>query len=925
MSLEREVVTNDSRENALISMVASPWVLSYLVLLVVTQYKQRVVVAALVLRAAMTRLLTVCLEADTHLSQAPLTLLQTGDQDEEQAQEEELQGSEDGLEEDRAGERNEVEREKREGGEEKAPEEESLSESDGSEETEYIKGEMISDLDVSENEGDAYERAKGSEGKTDNLKSDGEERQSLEDGGGVVNVLECYTGASGERLVLDNSFIVDGKCYETDVTKNSVMENVKEDESKENEESPREYEHKKEWEVQRKRNVELGGRISSEVLGEFLDDDEDEDDVEHLCTADEESIFGDDMDSSFGVKDEDHSFDARSECDHEEIKIEHLHGHHGDIQKGNEKDSVSSVDKDSIKEEDSSLSDSLTDVPSEIDLNADRGKDAESLRGESEDGGEKVPKGKGSLRLKTRDEVDAAIRWIKDFPAPLPGPKCTCKVPGTPPWKPVQPSFFPAPETPKLSYTTTVLSLDKQLVTVKLRRPRSSSFNPQSVCEREREAGCGGALADRRGRVSLGEGDLSFSSEESAVARRGNSKDLKEKRRVLRSWSFWGSRSSQDDFSTPAAAPSPFSSPSPRSSPLCGSTLANLASPLRWSRVLNEKRKSAQSCIFPDACTPATPIGGGLASRVSSEPSVTPRARSGSHGDVSVTPRRPSKSLSGKRKAVRSCIFPDTVSEDYTPYMVSTPKEYEERQIVATPVCVSPNPRGMSPDSFASRCDSGYRTPEPRITRSESQLVRSEPPRIMPESRAKKGLSRPKRPQSLIIIPETQVGLQESPKRRQEMPPRRPQSLMIPPPEVLIPRRTPHASPRDAHPGLHPTRRHSISQFPRWSPGGETGREVLTPHGQSPRTCRPAHVHSASPAARSVEPVVRRATSSAERDRRRHVHSWSFSPSVSCVPFNPMISLSEGRPLQPSVIRSVRPRPLFPKDAEVFEHPASEA
>lgn len=920
---ERELTNGSRDENALISMVASPWVLSYLVLLVVTQYKQRVLVAALVLRAAMTRLLTVCLEADTHLSQAPLTLLQAGDQDEEQAQEEELQGSEDGSEEDRAGEKDEVEREKRVGGREKTLEEESLSETGGSEETEYIKGEMISDLDVSENEGDTHERAKGSGGNTDNLKSDVEERQSLEDGVAAVHVLECYTEATGEQLVKDNSFIIDGKFYETDATKNSVMENVKDDESKENEQSLHENEYKKEWEVQRKRSVELGRRISSEILGEFLDDDEDEDDVEQQCTADEESIFGDDMDSNFGIKDEDHSFDARSECEHEEIKMEHLHEYHRETQKGNEKDSVSRGDKDIIREEDSSLSDSLTEVLSEIDLNADRGKDAESHRCESEAGGE-VSGEKGSLRLKTKDEVDAAIRWIKDFPAPLPGPKCTCKVPGTPPWKPVQPSFFPAPETPKLSYTTTVLSLDKQLVTVKLRRPRSSSFNPQSVREREGEAGGGEALANRRGRVSLGEGDLNFSSE-SVVSRRGNSKDLKEKRRVLRSWSFWGSRSSQDDFSASAVAPSPFSSPSPRSSPLCGSTLATLASPLRWSRALNEKRKSAQSCIFPDTCTPLTPVGGGLASRVSSEPSVTPRARSGSHGDVSVTPRRSSKSLSGKRKAVRSCIFPDTVSEDYTPYMVSTPKEYEERQIAATPVCVSPNPRGMSPDSFASRCDSGYRTPEPRITRSESQLVRSEPPRIMPESRAKKGLSRPRRPQSLIIIPETQVGLLESPKQRQETPPRRPQSLMIPPPEVLIPRRTPHASPRGAHPGLHPTRRHSISQFPRWSPGGDTSREALTPHGQSPRTCRPAHVHSLPAAARSVEPAVRRAASSAERDRRRHVHSWSFSPSVSCVPFNPMISLSEGRPLQPSVTRSVRPRPLFPKDAEVFEHPTSEA
>lgn len=889
--------------------------------LVVTQYKySTVLVTVLVLRAAMTRLLTVCLEADAHLSQAHLTLLQAGDQDEEQAQEEEqLQGSEDALEEDRAAEKNEVEREKREGGEEKALEEESLSESDDSEETEYIQEKRISDLEASENEEDTYERGEVCEGSADNLERD--DGKILENGGDAMH--ECSTGSSDKQLAMEDSFDIGSNIFEVEVTKNSLTENDivdKCNKNKQKDESPRESLSDGEREVQRKRSVEPGGLISSVVLGEFLDDD----DEECQCAVDEESVFGDDLDSSFGVRDEDNSFDARSECEYDEIKIKQLHEHHSGTEKGDGEESVTSVDKDSVKEEDSSLCDSLTEVQSELDVNADREKDVDSAGCESADGTANVRRTREGLRLKTKDEVDAAIRWIKDFPAPLPGPKCTCKVPGTPPWKLAQPSFFPATETPKLSYTTTVLSLDKQLVTVKLRRPRSSSFNPQTVRERSGDPAGGEAHANRRGRVSLGEGELNFSSDEASVPHRGNSKDLKEKRRVLRSWSFWGSRSSQDDVSsTPAVAPSPFSSPPSRSSPLCGSsTLASLASPLRWSRAPCDRRKNAQSCIFPDAYTPPAPVSGGLASRVSSEPSVTPRTRSGSQGEVNVTPRRFSKSLSSKRKAVRSCIFPDTVSEDYTPYMVSTPNEYEE--IATKAVSLSPNPRGMSPDSFASRCDSGYRTPEPRITRSESQLVRSEPPRVMPESRAKKGLSRPRRPQSLIIIPETQVGVLEPPMRRLEVPPRRPQSLIIPPPEVLIPRRTSRASPRDAP--LRPTRRHSISQFPLWSPGGEANREMLAPHSQSPRTCRPTHVHGLSPAAaRSVEPVVRRATSSAERDRRRHVHSWSFSPSVSVVPFNPMISLSEGRPLQSGVARTLRPRPLFPKDAEVFEHPPSEA
>ncbi|XP_068221499.1 dentin sialophosphoprotein-like [Palaemon carinicauda] len=213
-------------------------------------------------------------------------------------------------------------------------------------------------------------------------------------------------------------------------------------------------------------------------------------------------------------------------------------------------------------------------------------------------------------------DLDASLKWIKEFPPPLSGPKCTCKSPGTPPWK-----LASDLETNQSHDATCKVNLEssseQEVVSVKLRRSRCASFSPEMTSSPYQK------------QYSQPETGMFHEEIESLCPKRRSldgsdcSKEQKDKKRLLRSLSFF-SRSSQSNLSVTnvtESTPSP-SDAYPNSSPIHGSNATNLTTPRRWSRVLGCKRRNVQSCIFPNSASFSS-TDEKLPSRVKSVPNVT--------------------------------------------------------------------------------------------------------------------------------------------------------------------------------------------------------------------------------------------------------------------------------------------------------------
>ncbi|MPC57395.1 hypothetical protein E2C01_051374 [Portunus trituberculatus] len=167
-------------------------------------------------------------------------------------------------------------------------------------------------------------------------------------------------------------------------------------------------------------------------------------------------------------------------------------------------------------------------------------------------------------------------------------------------------------------------------------------------------------------------------------------------------------------------------------------------------------RKGVRSCILPEGSffpnpSPFVPLPGTLRSRVHSEPNVSARLVSPSSPPPRLaTPRGLSQLFSSRRKSIASCIYPATADEDASPYgkagapaipIGSTPSRgssarLQDRQGLSSPAGDWESPRqgccGASPLCHASRFVAT--DPRPRQARAGRR-----------------------RPQSLVIIPETQM------------------------------------------------------------------------------------------------------------------------------------------------------------------------
>ncbi|XP_063840547.1 uncharacterized protein LOC135089167 isoform X2 [Scylla paramamosain] len=167
-------------------------------------------------------------------------------------------------------------------------------------------------------------------------------------------------------------------------------------------------------------------------------------------------------------------------------------------------------------------------------------------------------------------------------------------------------------------------------------------------------------------------------------------------------------------------------------------------------------RKGVRSCILPEGSffpnpSPCVPLPGTLRSRVHSEPNVSGRLVSPSSPPPRLaTPRGLSQLFSSRRKSIASCIYPATADEDALPYVKtgapaiprgSTPTRgstagLQDRQGLSSPTGDWESPR-------QGCCGPSPLCPAPRF--------------VATDPRPRQARAGRRRPQSLVIIPETQM------------------------------------------------------------------------------------------------------------------------------------------------------------------------
>ncbi|KAK7082683.1 hypothetical protein SK128_010694, partial [Halocaridina rubra] len=488
-------------------------------------------------------------------------------------------------------------------------------------------------------------------------------------------------------------------------------------------------------------------------------------------------------------------------------------------------------------------------------------------------------------------DINPNLEWNENCPPPvifseslLPG-----SAPGTPEHSCKEKLNVPKGEITNVSYTREIVTPDQEVVTVKLRRPRcpANDSSPGSHVDTDEVNSNGSCEVKDDPNDSLGEDK--------------NMKEIKDKKRLLRSLSFF-SRNSQSNLSLISGVSHSPTETSSLSSSFCNSSVfATLTTPRRWSNALGKKRRAVQSCIFAEA--PLTPTNGRLPSRVRSEPNVTERRITGNENER--LPRRLSKVWGEKRKAVKSCIFPDPEDEDSTPYTALQ----KDKDIWHTEKVNNTRAMIKSVDFQEKQTPPTCTITQDQVItykKHESKRVPSSPVKLYEKSVSYMDLMSPKlqslssevslpdthlgkpydsqvchkpvyahRPQSLIVIPESRTGYGSL--EREELSPfsKRPQSLMLPA-DMRIPKRKPSLIPPEAK-----ARPRSLSRLSyrdlrilrssmRRSPSiDENSTDPLL--SSSPTHFRHGYGRSVS-------------LSESETESRKHNRSWSVSPAPGSSP-----------------------------------------
>ncbi|KAK4293827.1 hypothetical protein Pmani_033504 [Petrolisthes manimaculis] len=577
--------------------------------------------------------------------------------------------------------------------------------------------------------------------------------------------------------------------------------------------------------------------------------------------------------------------------------------------------------------------------------------------------------------------------WLKTLPpAPLPGPQCTCKVPGTPPWKlAVTPDaaeefVFETPTggvmpwgSPCSSHAAFVAfsassSPQCSKEVVKLRRSYYSASThflmdttgPRLLSDRKKKSyssdilkGFVGRKLDDERSGSDSEG-ISFPTQEDSMNLRcSNSKEVKERRWLFRSKSLWAPKIDQEE----GVSVSPFTSPpptlpslsvcsssSPVSPPLCSFSQKPFTTPSRWTRAIEGKRKSIQSCIFPDSYSEASSPSfvAKVPSRVQSEPNVAGRRPVRTAPAPSQKPSSSSsssKSRSIRRRTIMSCISSDTDGEDFTPYIAAVGRDESPQfqNIMSThssdQVCKIPisdvDGRGHQQIKVLDLSDSLKRnkscgaleTIDPQLAQTESQRLFTDsrtPARMDSRLRHQFSLRKRPRPQSLIIIPESQVAQLETPSRLME-------STSLRNPEGFVGLRTTKLSSCSQRSFLHPSNSNQCSI----SPVGSHTSASVDNECELKSPCRPPSSSTPSPCHQPLPHILRH-----EKEERARVEevtarvmegkketgkiarSKSFTQGTAESLMGRLRSLGEGKGR--SVSTAVSPTPPAPRPRSLF-------
>ncbi|KAK3865810.1 hypothetical protein Pcinc_028601 [Petrolisthes cinctipes] len=576
--------------------------------------------------------------------------------------------------------------------------------------------------------------------------------------------------------------------------------------------------------------------------------------------------------------------------------------------------------------------------------------------------------------------------WLKTLPpAPLPGPQCTCKVPGTPPWKlAVTPDaaeefVFETPTggvmpwgSPCSSHAAFVAfsassSSQCSKEVVKLRRSYYSASThflmdttgSRLLSDRKKKSyssdilkGFVGRKLDDERSGSNSEG-ISFPTQEDSMNLRcSNFKEVKERRWLFRSKSLWAPKADQEE----GVSVSPFTSPPPTlpslsvcsssssvSPPLCSFSQIPFTTPSRWTRAIEGKRKTIQSCIFPDSYSEASSPAfvAKVPSRVQSEPNVAGRRPVRTAPASSQKPSS-SKSRSIRRRTIMSCISSDTDGEDFTPYIAAVGREESPQfqNIMSThssdQVCRIPisdvDGRGHQQIKVLDLSDSLKRnkscgaletaTIDPQLAQTESQRLFTDsrtPARMDSRLRHQFSLRKRPRPQSLIIIPESQVAQLETPSRVME-------STSLRKPEGLVSLRTTKFSSCSQRSFSHPPNSNQCSISPAES--HTSASVVVECELKSP--CRPPSSSTPSPCHQPLPHAILRH----EKERRARVEevtarvmegkkepgkiarSKSFTQGTAESLMGRLRSLGEGKGR--SVTTAVSPTPPAPRPRSLF-------
>ncbi|XP_064104153.1 uncharacterized protein LOC135213992 [Macrobrachium nipponense] len=287
--------------------------------------------------------------------------------------------------------------------------------------------------------------------------------------------------------------VIEGKCNENlTVINDNFEENIHDKGAKENARVS-DAKRKRSLSVpkdenNRKRLASGGGNYS------ILDKDTTRDNIPlesgNVIESDNDSVFGDSEDDS----DDESDGERYPDVTKKRVKIESFSSAVSNILEEMGPNNTS-IDTDDLTDYDEESSVEVTgeklcdEGSSSQDLIECSGKPAEEMKDRDEVLVSPVNRVTSINRPKPSDqqkpgtnikvEMDANLKWIREVPPPFAGPKCTCESPGTPPWKLASHSGSQGHDAS--CELTLESSSEHEVVSVKLRRPRCSSFSPETA------------------------------------------------------------------------------------------------------------------------------------------------------------------------------------------------------------------------------------------------------------------------------------------------------------------------------------------------------------------------------------------------------------------------------------------------------------